>query len=207
MKCSEPIRASSKFAEILIGEVQFLRISLPGTWVNKRALQNLLVSRCYAHRHEQRTSIGRALGDHKTAVARRAAQPQWRQAPHRRPRGSYRHRFRPQERHTLGDAPPRDGLRIWIYLLAALARLAGGGRVGRAASGALGPARAGRPDRLGAGFFGLGKRAGQKGGQRTGPNPTDKAKAGSKRHVVSDRGGIPLAVVLSAANIHDSKVL
>src|SRR5215218_2290276 len=46
-----------------------------------------------------------------------------------------------------------------------------------------------------------------KGGQRTGPNPTDKAKAGSKRHVVSDRGGIPLAVVLSAANVHDSKVL
>jgi hypothetical protein len=27
----------AKFAEILIGEVQFLRISLPGTWVNKVA--------------------------------------------------------------------------------------------------------------------------------------------------------------------------
>jgi IS5 family transposase len=29
----------------------------------------------------------------------------------------------------------------------------------------------------------------------------------SKRHVVADRGGVPLAVVLTAANVHDSKVL
>jgi len=60
---------------------------------------------------------------------------------------------------------------------------------------------------LGESIFGLGECVGQKGGQRTGPNPTDKGKAGSKRHVVSDRGGIPLAVVLTAANVHDSKVL
>ncbi len=45
------------------------------------------------------------------------------------------------------------------------------------------------------------------GGQRTGPNPTDKGKAGSKRHVVVDRGGIPLSVIHSAANVHDSKDL
>jgi transposase len=60
---------------------------------------------------------------------------------------------------------------------------------------------------VGSGVFGLGECTGQKGGQKTGPNPTDKGKAGSKRHVVSDRGGIPLAVVLTAANVHDSKVL
>src|SRR5215217_2711409 len=35
----------------------------------------------------------------------------------------------------------------------------------------------------------------------------DKGKPGSKRHVVSDRGSVPLAVVLTAANVHDSKVL
>jgi transposase len=92
-------------------------------------------------------------------------------------------------------------------LLAALTRLAGSGRVQRTASGALGPPRGGRGDRLGEGVFGLSECAGQKGGQQTGANPTDKAKAGSKRHVVSDRGGIPLAVVLTAANVHDSKVL
>ena len=46
------------------------------------------------------------------------------------------------------------------------------------------------------------------GGQKTGSNPTDKGKQGSKRHeVVVDRGGAPLAVIHSAANVHDSKVL
>jgi transposase len=45
------------------------------------------------------------------------------------------------------------------------------------------------------------------GGQNTGANPTDKGKKGSKRHVVVDRRGIPLSVIHSAANVHDSKVL
>ncbi len=46
------------------------------------------------------------------------------------------------------------------------------------------------------------------GGQKkTGKNPTDKGKQGSKRHVVVDRKGVPLAVIHSAANVHDSKVL
>jgi transposase len=45
-----------------------------------------------------------------------------------------------------------------------------------------------------------------KGGPKTGKNPTDKGKKGTKRHLVSDRRGIPLAVMLSAANIHDSMV-
>ena len=53
---------------------------------------------------------------------------------------------------------------------------------------------------------GLGERARQKGGEKVGKNPTDRGKAGSKRHLVSDRGGVPLAVVLTAANVHDSKV-
>jgi hypothetical protein len=45
------------------------------------------------------------------------------------------------------------------------------------------------------------------GDQKTGPNPRDKGKPGSKRHVVVDRDGIPLSVIHSAANVHDSKVL
>jgi hypothetical protein len=46
--------------------------------------------------------------------------------------------------------------------------------------------------------LGLGECAGKKGRQTTGPNPTDKGKAGWKRHFVADRGGLPLAVVLRA---------
>src|SRR5919202_1403017 len=47
----------------------------------------------------------------------------------------------------------------------------------------------------------------KRGGEHTGPNPTDRAKAGSKYHVLVDRQGVPLAVQLSAANVHDSKLL
>src|SRR5919107_5894043 len=41
---------------------------------------------------------------------------------------------------------------------------------------------------------------GEKGGAETGPNPTDRGKAGTKRHVVVDRRGTPLEVCLSPAN-------
>ncbi len=47
----------------------------------------------------------------------------------------------------------------------------------------------------------------KRGGEHTGPNPTDRGKAGSKYHVLVDRQGIPLAVQLSAASVHDSKLL
>ena len=46
----------------------------------------------------------------------------------------------------------------------------------------------------------------KRGGPKTGANPTDKGKKGTKRHLVSDRRGVPLAVVLTAANVHDSMV-
>jgi transposase len=45
------------------------------------------------------------------------------------------------------------------------------------------------------------------GGAATGPNPTDRGKLGSKRHLVVDRQGIPLAALLTAANTHDNTVL
>ena len=44
-------------------------------------------------------------------------------------------------------------------------------------------------------------------GEETSRNPVDRGKRGSKYHLVVDRNGIPLAVRLSAANVHDSKLL
>ena len=38
---------------------------------------------------------------------------------------------------------------------------------------------------------------------KTGPNPTDRRKKGSKHHLVTDANGIPLAVRLTGANRHD----
>ena len=41
------------------------------------------------------------------------------------------------------------------------------------------------------------------GGEKTGPNPTDRAKPGSKHHLIIDGGGIPLAAILTGANTPD----
>jgi len=43
------------------------------------------------------------------------------------------------------------------------------------------------------------------GGDRTGPNPTDRAKRGSKRHLICDGQGVPLAVRMTGANRNDSQ--
>ena len=46
----------------------------------------------------------------------------------------------------------------------------------------------------------------KRGGELTGPNPTDRGKAGTKYHVVVSTDGLPLAVVPSAANVHDTRL-
>jgi transposase len=78
--------------------------------------------------------------------------------------------------------------------------------VGSAPSGVARPLGRRRPDRLESRVLGLGQHGGQQGGELTGPNPTDRGKPGSKRHLVVDRTGIPLAALLSGANRHDSVV-
>jgi transposase len=42
-------------------------------------------------------------------------------------------------------------------------------------------------------------------GAQTGPNPTDRAKLGSKRHLICDGRGVPLAIQLTGANRNDSQ--
>lgn len=42
-------------------------------------------------------------------------------------------------------------------------------------------------------------------GDLTGPNPTDRAKSGTKRHVLTDRRGIPVSLVVTGANVHDKR--
>ena len=41
------------------------------------------------------------------------------------------------------------------------------------------------------------------GGHHTGPNPTDRAKRGCKRHLITDSNGTPLTVKTTAANVPD----
>ena len=43
---------------------------------------------------------------------------------------------------------------------------------------------------------------GAKRGDLTGSNPTDRAKSGVKRHILTDGRGVPLAAEITGANIH-----
>ncbi len=45
-----------------------------------------------------------------------------------------------------------------------------------------------------------------KGGELTGPNPTDRGKPGTKYHLLTNATGLPLHVLASAANTHHSKL-
>jgi transposase len=106
----------------------------------------------------------------------------------------------------LAHAAQGDGLRKRCDLLATAPGLAERGRLASPAPGAAEPAGKGRDGGLVEGEPGFGERARKKGGEAVGPNPTDRGKPGSKHHLLTDRNGLPLAAVLTAANVHDSKI-
>ena len=41
----------------------------------------------------------------------------------------------------------------------------------------------------------------------TGNSPVDRSKLGTKRHILTDKNGIPLSAVITPANMHDIKVV
>lgn len=45
------------------------------------------------------------------------------------------------------------------------------------------------------------------GGELVGPNPTDRGKPGTKRSLLVEQEGGPLAVVIAGANVHDTRLL
>lgn len=45
------------------------------------------------------------------------------------------------------------------------------------------------------------------GGQKTGRNPTDRGKSGSKRHLIVDAGGTLLSIRHTAAHTHETTML
>jgi hypothetical protein len=44
----------------------------------------------------------------------------------------------------------------------------------------------------------------KRGGDLTGPNPTDRGKRGTKYHVAVDGAGVPVACLATAANVNDT---
>jgi transposase len=94
-------------------------------------------------------------------------------------------------------------MRLRRQLLVKATRLATSRRVGSLARCASGEAVSDGQDRFfsrGRGFF-LDSRGW--GGRKTGPNPTDRARPGSKHHVATDANGTPIAAILTGANRND----
>jgi hypothetical protein len=98
---------------------------------------------------------------------------------------------------------PGARLRIWDDMLAAPARLATGGRVGSDPLCAAG-LRYDQIDWSRVIVDGCSVRV-VHGGDQTGPNPTDRAKRRSKRHLICEGRGVPLAVRLTGANKNDPR--
>lgn len=107
------------------------------------------------------------------------------------------------DRDPLGSSAPGTGLRLRHELLAAAPGLAARRDLAAAPCGAPRQTPPGEPTRLVPGGRRQFLRARRVRGKKTGPNPTDRRKAGSKHHVISDAHGIPLHATLTGANAHD----
>ena len=106
----------------------------------------------------------------------------------------------------MGVSAAGNGLWQWHDVLASLAGLAGGRRLAENLANSAGRVGLGRRYRLV--HFSHGQLFGPSPfwGTKTGPNPTDRGKNGSKRHLIVDGQGIPLAIEHTGANVHDSEM-
>jgi len=146
------------------------------------------------------------MGTHKTTNSAGTAQTQGRSTQNQRQGLSNRHPVHSQDRRPLGVPAPGNGVRQRHDLLASSARLANGRHLAKDMAVATGRVRHGRCDRLVC--FGHRQLFGSRAfwGAKTGPNPTDRGKNGSKRHLIVDGQGIPLAIEHTGANVHDSEM-
>jgi len=117
--------------------------------------------------------------------------------------GSNRNPLRAEDRNPLEHATAGDGLWLWKFLLATATELATGGGVAEAPRDVTRTAARSRQTRLVAGDRRQLLHPCSVRGKKTGPSPTDRRKAGSKHHVITDAQGIPLAGILTAANVND----
>ena len=95
-------------------------------------------------------------------------------------------------------------MRLGRDVLATTARLARIWRMAAVTPRAAAAPATGTAHRLEPGLYGQRVHPGKNGGAARGLNPTDRGKAGTKRHLLTDRNGLPLAFLLTGANVHDS---
>ena len=156
--------------------------------------------------HGQTASFRCPMGTDQTPHSSRAGQAQRRASSGSRPGMPDRNPLCTAHRDPLGVPAKRNGLWKWHDLLAPAARLAKGWGVGGGLACPIGRTWESRGHRL----VHLCSRwlyiTGSFWGAKTGPNPTDRGKRGSKRHLIVDGQGTPLAIEHTGANVHDSEM-
>lgn len=103
----------------------------------------------------------------------------------------------------MARCPDRDRGLLWCDGLAPTAGLDRGRRLATPARGPAVRASPRRPAELGRLLRGRIARPGSQRGDHVGPSPVDRARPGSKHHLIVDRHGTPLAVTLAGGNRHD----
>src|SRR5438270_9505627 len=145
------------------------------------------------------------MGADRTAAAKTAAAqpPACRSHTDSRPGRADRDSLCAPQRRTVEDVAAGDGLRLRQHVLASTREVAAVGCVEAAPSRVADRIAPTRPARSGP--RGRRQRVAPRAarGEKTGPNPTDRRKAGSKHHVLTDANGIPVVARLTAANRHD----
>lgn len=146
------------------------------------------------------------MGTYQTTDSAGTAQTQGWSAQNQRPGLPDRHPVCSQDRRPLGVPAHGNGVRQRHDLLASPARLANGRRLAKDMAITAERVGHGRCDRLVC--FGYRQLFGSCAfwGAKTGPNPTDRGKNGSKRHLIVDGQGVPLAIEHTGANVHDSEM-
>ena len=98
-----------------------------------------------------------------------------------------------------------QGVRVGFDRPQKVPAVGGGGRLPEALGEAPREVRRAAGYQVEVAVAGLELRQGSSRGKKTGPNPTDRGKLGSKRHILTDRRGTPLSAVITGANTHDMK--
>lgn len=150
------------------------------------------------------------MGAGGTVAARGSSQAQRWTPSCEQPGSAHRDCVHPENRIAVGVFAARDGLWQRYDLLAPLAGVAPSGCVAGTALGFVGTAASSASFGLVAGLcrFVHHPRGGclfkqRETSQTIGPNPTDRARPGTKHHLLTEANGIPLALLVTGANRAD----
>jgi hypothetical protein len=144
------------------------------------------------------------MGNHRTAApGEKASFPAPWPGADRQSKGSFGDSFRYANGNPVGVPAPGTRLGFRHDRVAAARSVAKAGSVEKGAREFAGPPARSGQDRLVAGGRRLVLDPRFARGKKTGRNPTDRGRKGSKHHIATDANGIPLAAALTGANEHD----